>query len=210
MNDPDLIHAAQSGDLEAFNQLVLTYQDKIFNIALRMLGDDDLAADLTQDAFIAAFRNITSFRGGSFSGWLVRIVINLCYDDLRRRKRRPTLPLEAENSDGEEFDSPAWLADPAPTPEQKAEAREFTRAIQAALNALPVDFRAVLVLADIQGLDYTEVAAVLRVPVGTVKSRLARARLRLREHLRGLEKILPSAFVPALVRSTGNILLETA
>ena len=186
MNESDFIRAAQSGDLEAFNQLVLAYQDNIFNTALWMLGDNDLAADLTQDAFIAAFRNITNFRGGFFGGWLTRIVINQCYDELRRQKRHPSLPLEAQTSDGEEIDSPPWLVDPALNPEQKAEARELTHAIEDALNALTTDFRAVLVLADIQGLNYMEVAATLRVPVGTVKSRLARARLRMREHLRGV------------------------
>jgi RNA polymerase sigma-70 factor (ECF subfamily) len=188
MNEPDFIRAAQSGDLEAFNQLVLAYQDNIFNTALWMLGDNDFAADLTQDAFIAAFRNITNFRGGFFGGWLTRIVINKCYDELRRQKQHPSLPLETQTSDGEEIDSPPWLADPALTPEQKVEAYELTLAlaIEDALNALATDFRAVLVLADIQGLNYMEVAATLRVPVGTVKSRLARARLRMREHLRGV------------------------
>jgi RNA polymerase sigma-70 factor (ECF subfamily) len=194
MNEPTLIQDAQHGDLDAFNSLVLLYQDRLFNTALRILGDEDLAADATQEAFISAFRSITSFRGGSFKAWLMRTVTNACYDELRRQKRRPTTPLEPETDDGDEIDSPRWLADPNMTPAEKAEADELEHAIQHCLAALPTEFRTVVVLADIQGMDYSEVAAASRVPLGTVKSRLARARLRLRECLRGFAELLPSAF----------------
>ncbi len=194
MDESALIKAAQQGDLDAFNTLVLTYQDKVFNTALRILGDHDQAADAAQDAFLAAFRNITAFRGGSFRAWLLRTVTNACYDELRRKKRRPAVPLEPETGDGEEMDSPRWLADPSFSPEQQLEADELEHAIQHCLNALPTEFRMVVVLADIQGLDYNEVAVSVRVPLGTIKSRLARARLRLRECLRGFAELLPSAF----------------
>src|SRR3990172_8823643 len=194
MNEQALIQDAQAGNLDAFNALVLHYQDSVFNTALRILGDDDLAADVTQEAFLSAFRSIASFRGGSFKAWLMRTVTNACYDELRRQKRRPTTPLEPETGDGDEVDSARWLADPNMSPEQKAEADELEHAIQHCLEALPTDFSAVVVLADIQGLDYTKVAAASRVPLGTIKSRLARARLRLRECLRGFEELLPSAF----------------
>jgi len=194
MNEPSLITSAQRGDLDAFNTLVLHYQDIVFNTALRILGDEDQAADATQEAFISAFRNITSFRGGSFKSWLMRTVTNACYDELRRKKRRPTTPLEPETDDGEEMDTPRWLADPSLTPEQAAEAAEVEHALQHCLDALPTDFRTVVVLADIQGLDYTEVAASVRVPLGTIKSRLARARLRLRECLQGFAELLPAAY----------------
>ena len=112
MNELALINEAQKGDLDAFNTLILHYQDSVFNTALRILGDDDLAADATQDAFISAFKSINSFRGGSFKAWLMRTVTNACYDELRRQKRRPTTPLEPDTDDGEEMDSPRWLADP--------------------------------------------------------------------------------------------------
>ncbi len=194
MDETALIHDAQHGDLEAFNRLVLAYQDALYNTALRILNDEDLAADATQDAFLNAFRSINAFRGGSFKAWLLRTVTNACYDELRRRGRRPTVPLEPATDDDEEMESPRWLADPSLTPEQQAEADELEHAIQHCLESLPTDFRTVVVLADIQGMDYSEVALVIHKPLGTIKSRLARARLRLRECLQGFWELLPAAF----------------
>ena len=124
----------------------------------------------------------------------MRTVTNASYDELRRQKRRPTTPLEPDTEDGEEMDSPAWLADPGMSPEQEAEADELEHALQHCLNNLPLEFKTVVVMADIQGMDYTEVALAVRVPLGTIKSRLARARLRLRECLQGFEELLPSVF----------------
>jgi len=194
MDEIALVQSAQSGDLDSFNTLILNYQDRVFNTALRILGDEDIAQDAAQEAFISAFRSINTFRGGSFKAWLLRIVTNACYDELRRQKRRPTTPLEPETNDGEEMDSPRWLADPNMTPAEQSEADELEHAIQHCLDTLPTDFRTVVVLADIQGMDYSEVATAARVPLGTIKSRLARARLRLRECLRGFEELLPSSF----------------
>ncbi|MBL8079757.1 MAG: sigma-70 family RNA polymerase sigma factor [Anaerolineales bacterium] len=194
MDEPALIQSAQRGELEAFNTLILHYQDMVFNTAVRILNDEDLAADAAQEAFISAFRSISTFRGGSFKAWLMRTVTNACYDELRRQKRRPTTPLEPDTADGEEMDSPKWLADPNMTPDQLSEADELEHAIQHCLDALPTEFRTAVVLADIQGMDYTEVASASKVPLGTIKSRLARARLRLRECLRGFEELLPSSF----------------
>jgi RNA polymerase sigma-70 factor (ECF subfamily) len=162
MNEQALITDAQGGDLDAFNTLVLHYQDSVFNTALRILGDEDQAADASQEAFISAFKSITSFRGGSFKAWLMRTVTNACYDELRRKKRRPTTPLEPDTEDGDEMDSPRWLADPNMTPSQQAEANEVEHAIH--------------------------------VPLGTIKSRLARARLRLRECLQGFAELLPASY----------------
>jgi RNA polymerase sigma-70 factor (ECF subfamily) len=192
MDEIALISSAQRGDLDAFNTLVLAYQDMLFNTALRILGDDELAADATQDAFLSAFKGLNGYRGGSFKAWLLRTVTNSCYDELRRKKRKPTTPLEPDASDGEEMDSPRWLADPALTPEQSAEAVELEHAIQHCLDHLPMEFRTVVVMADLQGLDYTEVATAVRAPLGTIKSRLARARLRLRECLQGFAELLPA------------------
>jgi RNA polymerase sigma-70 factor (ECF subfamily) len=194
MDESALIIEAQHGSLDAFNSLVLAYQDALFNTALRILNDDDQAADAVQDAFISAFHAINSFRGGSFRAWLMRTVTNACYDELRRKKRRPTTPLEPESADGDEMESPSWLADPSATPEENLDQAELEHAIQHCLENLPMDFRAVVVLADIQGLDYSEVAVAVRKPLGTIKSRLARARLRLRECLQGFRELLPSAF----------------
>ena len=194
MDETALIHSAQNGDLDSFNSLILHYQDSVFHTALRILGDEDLAEDAAQEAFISAFRSISTFRGGSFKAWLMRTVTNACYDELRRQKRRPTTPLEPETSDGEEMDSPKWLADPNMTPAERSEADELEHAVQHCLDALPMEFRTVVVMADIQGMDYSEVATASKVPLGTIKSRLARARLRLRECLRGFEELLPSSY----------------
>lgn len=194
MDEQALIFDAQNGSLDAFNTLILHYQDSVFNTALRILGDNDAAADAAQDAFISAFKSIKSFRGGSFKAWLMRTVTNACYDELRRRKRRPTTPLEPDTDDGEEMDSPRWLADPNMTPDQVAEADELEHAIQHCLDNLPVDFKTVVVMADIQGMDYLEVASAVHVPLGTVKSRLARARLRLQECLQGFAELLPANY----------------
>jgi RNA polymerase sigma-70 factor, ECF subfamily len=194
MDEPTLILAAQKGDLDAFNTLVLAYQDKLYNTALRILNDEDQAADATQEAFLSAFRALNSYRGGSFRAWLQRTVTNACFDELRRKKRRPTTPLEPETEDGEDIESPRWLADPSDSPEEEMEQAELEHAVQHCLDALPTEFRAVVVLADIQGLDYSEVASAVRSPLGTVKSRLARARLRLRECLQAFRELLPAAF----------------
>jgi RNA polymerase sigma-70 factor (ECF subfamily) len=194
MDESALIHAAQHGDLDAFNTLVLAYQDILFNTALRILGDEEQAADAVQEAFLSAFRALNSYRGGSFRAWLLRTVTNACYDELRRKKRRPTTPLEPETADGEEVESPRWLTDPHASPEESLDQAELEHAIQHCLENLPTDFRAVVVLADIQGLDYAEVAAVVKKPLGTIKSRLARARLRLRECLQDFRELLPVAF----------------
>ena len=194
MGEPALILETQQSDLDTFNQLVLANQGSLFNVALRMLGDTELAADATQDAFVSAFRSLNSFRGGSFKAWLMRIVTNTCYNELRRQKRRPTVPLELNNDDGEEIETPRWMADSSMLPEEKFEAAELEHAIQRCLDALPVKFRTVVVLVDVLGMDYSEAASAARVPLGTVKSRLARARQRLRGSLQGYRELLPAAF----------------
>lgn len=194
MDEPALIHDAKNGDLDAFNRLVLAYQDMLYNTAYRVLGDPALAADATQEAFISAFRKLKSYRGGSFKAWLLRIVTNACYDELRKQKRRPTTPLEPLTEKGEEMESPRWLADPSASPEKQVETFELERAIQRCIESLPPDFRVVVVLADIQGLNYKEVAKAIKKPLGTIKSRLARARLRLRECLQKVRELLPAAF----------------
>ena len=159
-----------------------------------MMGELEIAEDATQDAFISAFRNLGSYRGGSFKAWLLRIVTNLCYDELRRRKRHPTTPLEPLDSDEEEIESPQWIADPGEMPEEYTQRRELSWALQNCLESLPLDFRSVVILVDIQGMDYSEAAQVIRKPLGTVKSRLARARLRMRDCLQGVRELLPASY----------------
>lgn len=193
MDENNLILSARNGDLDAFNRLVLAYQDVVYNLAYRVLGDPQLADDATQDTFIAAFNNLRKFRGGSFKAWLLRIVTNTCYDELRRQKRRPATSLEPLDDSGEEIESPHWLMDNGNLPEEQVERDELGKAIQHCLENLPVDFRVVVALVDIQGMDYAEAAAVIGTPLGTVKSRLARARLRLRDCLQGFWELLPAS-----------------
>lgn len=194
MDEASLIQEARRGDLDSFNRLVLAYQDMVYYQAYRVIGEQAAAEDATQDAFISAYKNITSYHGGSFKAWLLRIVTNACYDELRRRKRRPTTPLEPLDVDDEEIESPAWLADSSESPEETLERLDLGEAIQDCLKALPDDFRTVTVLVDVQGMDYQEAAQVIGSPVGTVKSRLARARLRLRDCLQGVRELLPVEF----------------
>jgi RNA polymerase sigma-70 factor (ECF subfamily) len=195
MEEQTLIRAAQRGDLEAFNQLVLQYQDFLFRIALNILHDEDAAADAAQQAFISAFQNLKAFRGGSFRSWLSRIVVNASYDRLRRDARARSLPLEVFNQDDEEMEPAAWLADPGPTPEAQAETSELLEAIQISLQDLPEPYRLALVLVDVEGLSYEEAAATLEVPKGTIKSRLARARNALRTALQRYPDLIPTAYI---------------
>jgi RNA polymerase sigma-70 factor (ECF subfamily) len=194
MDEQALIRDAQDGDLDAFNRLVLNYQDLAFNLALRMLTDEDAAADATQTAFFSAYRNLSSYRGGSFKAWILRMVTNSCYDELRRRHRHPSVSLEPTTEDDEEVESPRWLADDGPSPEESLEQAEIEHAIQHCLENLPDDFRAVVIMVDVQGLDYSEVAIAVGKPLGTIKSRLARARLRLRSCLQKFGELLPTVF----------------
>ncbi len=195
MDEAGLIQDALHGDLDAFNRLVLAYQEMAFNLAYRMLSEEAAAEDATQTAFISAYRNLKQYRGGSFRAWVMRMVTNTCYDELRRRQRRPSIPLEPFNNDeDEEIESPAWLADHHPTPDEEIETRELEAAIQHCIQDLPDEFRAVVILVDVQGMDYNEVAQAVGKPLGTIKSRLARARLRLRDCLSGFAELLPAQF----------------
>ena len=195
MDELALVRAALDGDLDAFNRLVLAYQDMAFNLAYRMLSDEDSAEDVTQTAFISAYTHLKDYRGGSFKAWLMRMVTNACYDELRRRQRRPTVPLTPMDDDEEEeIESPAWLADPSASPEEQVSAGELDRAVQHCLEDLPDNFRSVVVMVDVEGMDYQEVANVIGKPLGTIKSRLARARLKLRDCLQGFWELLPAQF----------------
>lgn len=182
-NEVDLVAAAQKGDLQAFNQIVLFYQDRIFTLASRLLGDADSAEDLVQNAFISAYRNLSSFRNGSFRSWLYRIATNLCYDEIRRRKRHPLFSLEYEDNEEERLFPVFDLPDTRILPEKEYERSELRQAVQRAINKLDPDQRAVVVLVDLQDFDYQEAAQILGIPIGTVRSRLSRARLRLRSLL---------------------------
>ncbi len=195
-----VIARARSGDVEAFNVLVERFQRAAFVVALRMLGDRDLAEDVTQDAVLSAFRHIKQFRGGSFRVWLLRIVTNQCLDYWRAQQRRPSVSLDVllapatEETGGEAARNDAALIDPAWDPTMLAERHELQAFIERALLALPEDQRLAVVLCDVEGLSYDEIAEVTRTNVGTVKSRLARGRARLRDLLLRHPELLPRAY----------------
>ncbi len=182
-NEVGLISDARQGDQDAFNTLVLRYQDRIYNLAARILGDDDLAQDITQNTFLTAYLNLSRFRNGSFRSWLYRIATNACYDEFRRHKRYPVQSLEAENIEESRLSPFSDVTAASVLPEIEHDRRELEQMIQNALDKLDPDQRTVVVLVDQQELDYQEAAQVLGVPIGTIKSRLARARLRLRQLL---------------------------
>lgn len=191
MDEEALIASARKGDVRAFNQLVLLYQSMAYNLASRILNEPDAAADATQEAFVSAFKAMRKFRGGSFKAWILRIVTNACYDYLRSKKRRPAdslddLPVEQDHV--------GYLRDPAEKPDEYVERRELNRLLQAGIQSLPEDQRLILVLSDVQGMSYQEVADVAGVALGTVKSRLSRGRAKLRDYLIEHGELLPPRY----------------
>lgn len=192
-----LIARGQEGDRAAFNALVEKYQSAAYALALRMLGDPDTAADVTQEAFFSAYRALATFHGSSFRAWLLRIVSNGCYDVFRARGRQPVTSLEAmlEHDDTSSSDSrlPTTMVDPSWSPEETALRGETISTIEAALLLLPPEQRLAVVLCDIQGMAYEEVARIMETPLGTVKSRIARARAQLRTLLTRGGELSPPA-----------------
>ncbi|MBN2304748.1 MAG: sigma-70 family RNA polymerase sigma factor [Anaerolineae bacterium] len=193
MDENALIRAAKRGDIESFNQLVLHYQDMAYSVAYRMMGDRDAAADAAQDAFISAFRNLRQFKGERFKSWLMRIVTNACYDELRRRQRRPTASLD-DLTGATPGPDDLSLHSQQENPEHHAQRMELHTAIQDCINALPDDQRVIAVLADVENYDYQEIVTIAGIPLGTVKSRLSRARARLRDCLQAVRELLPAEY----------------
>ena len=184
--DEDLIDQARRGQLDAFNQLVLQHQALAYGVAHRMLGNPDDAADATQEGFIKAYRRLDQYRGGgtSFRAWLMRIVVNTCYDMLRsskRSRRRQSALVVNFDLDFGDDDWSSSLQDPGERPEEYVLRREVAERLQMAIDSLPADQRMVLILSDIEGLPYIEIAGIIGAPIGTVKSRLSRARGRVRD-----------------------------
>ena len=189
-----LINSAQHGDMNAFNELALHYQDLLYRIALRITRDECTAQDALQEAMIHAFRHIKSFRGGNFKSWLARVTVNAGYDELRRGKRHNGIPLELYTSEGDEIESPDWMRDPTSGPEERAEESDLKSAMYSCIKILNPDYRLMVILVDMEGMSYEEAAYVAHVPVGTVKSRLARARMQLRDSLQSYRNLLPAAY----------------
>ena len=189
--ESEVIESARQGNVEAFNQLVLDYQDRVYNASYRMMGDPASADDITQDAFVTAFGKLEQFRGGSFQAWLMRITTNLCYDELRRRKRRSADSLDDDDID---MESDVRLVSHSPGPEGSLQQSELKSAIERCFEALPDDFRIVVVMSDVEDYSYEEISKVARISLGTVKSRISRARARLRDCLRDEGELVPGKY----------------
>lgn len=179
-DDAAILERARAGDADAFNALVRAHERPMYSLAYRLLGNADDAADAIQDAFVNAFRALRQFRGEEVRPWLFRIAVRCCYDQLRRRKRRREDSLEQTSGD-DHWDPPSA---PGEGPESNALRTETARAIQQALMELPIEHRTMVILCDVQGLSYEEAAEAASIELGTVKSRLSRARARLRDMLR--------------------------
>jgi RNA polymerase sigma-70 factor (ECF subfamily) len=191
MDEAALIEQAKKGDVTAFNRLVLHYQQAVYNVAYRIMGEPQSAEDATQEAFISAYKSLGRFRGGNFKAWLMRIAKNACYDELRKRKRRPQSSLD-EMMDVNE--SVAFLRSPDEGPEHQQQQMEVMEAIERCLQDLPDDQRTTAVLCDVEGYDYKEIAEITSVSLGTVKSRISRARAKLRECLQAFGELLPASY----------------
>ena len=179
---------------DAFQTVLNERGPRWYNACLRITRDADLAADAVQEALISAFRRFHTFRGDSLRSWLARVVVNACYDEMRKKRRQHSIPLEQYNADGDEIETSYWLVDGQADPEVKFESSELEGAIQKSLNKLSPIYRLILVLVDIEGMSYEEAAMAARVPVGTVKSRLARARLQMQKSLQAAGELLPSSY----------------
>lgn len=192
MDETRTIQEAQRGSLAAFNQLVMAYQGTAYNVAYRVIGEGEAAADACQDAFLKAYQAIKQYRGGSFKSWLMRIVTNTCYDHLRYKGRRPANSLEdmVENPTSDNVK----LINGTEHPEERVLRGELNDLIQIGISQLPEDQRLVLVLSDVQGFSYQEIAEIIDQPLGTVKSRLSRGRQRLRDFLWQQQELLPSQY----------------
>lgn len=185
--ESDLVERCRAGDQRAFDELVTRFEKRVYNLALRMTGNAEDANDLAQEAFVRVYTALPGFKGeSSFSTWLYRIVTNVCLDELRRRGRQSVVSLDQPVS-GEEGPLARQTADPADGPLDRLERAEVRAAVQHGINQLQPDHRAVLVLRDLQGLSYEEIASALGCSLGTVKSRLNRSRLALRDRLAAAE-----------------------
>lgn len=180
--DEEIIARARKGDLATFHELIERHQGAVFNVVLRTVNDPGIAEDVTQDAFVRAWKSIGQFRGGNVRGWLMRIAVNRAYDSLRSQKRRPSSSLDALDYEP----VPTWSTQTATTehPEAFADRSEVSGILEHLLARLPDDQRTAVLLVDMQGFSYEEAAGIMGVAPGTIKSRMSRARSRLREELR--------------------------
>ena len=194
MTEQELVALAKKGDQDAFSQLVEANQNKIYSLALRMTGSPEDGADLAQEAFLRAWRSLPSFQEeSSFSTWLYKLTSNLCIDFLRKEKRRKAVAITVSLDDDQDESPPVEVPDHRFTPEAEVERRELRAAMSRALKTMSEEHRQILILREVEGLSYTEIAQLLDVEEGTVKSRLARARISLRNILQKDGNFSPSS-----------------
>jgi RNA polymerase sigma-70 factor (ECF subfamily) len=186
MDESELIRRSKQGDLDSFNRLVELYQRQAYNLAWRMVGQIEAAEDATQDAFLSAWKGIQGFRQGNFRAWLLSIVANACKDQLRARRRRPVISTDELE--------PEALPSGGESPEEYVLRRELAVEIQRGLATLPPDQRMAVILRDLQGLSYEEIAQATASSLGTVRSRLSRGRAHLRDYLLRRGELLGSQF----------------
>lgn len=184
-----MVAQAQHGDLDAFNQLVQRYERQIYNVSFRMLGNSQLAEDITQETLLKAYRGMAGFRGENLRAWLFRIASNACNDLLRSRRNRQDLSLELLTEESGDI----WTSSD-PSPEREALRGELGREIQRGLLTLPREQRVALILVDVEGMGYEEAAQSIGIPPGTLRSRLSRARAKLRNYLLQKRELLPPSF----------------
>ena len=184
----------RSGAWHCYNCVIVDHQTRAQNLAYRMLGDSGVAEDAVQEAFVSAYRAFGTFRGENLTSWLMRIVSNACKDILRSRRARPAVSMDAPLPNADPDRPPLELPSGEESPEDYAVREELNRAIQSALLSLPEERRLTAILIDIQGYSYEDAARITNVNVGTVKSRLARARAGIRDRLRQNPELLPARF----------------
>jgi RNA polymerase sigma-70 factor (ECF subfamily) len=196
-DEQQAIIRALAGEIDAFNQLVVKYQRLAYSVAYRMLQNEDSAADAVQDSFVKAYRALGGFKGGLFKSWLLRIVVNTCYDLLRVQQRYVSEPIEDDPSgNSEETRVARQLVDSHESPDEYVERMELSSYIEIGIRSLPPDQRLVMVLCDVHGYSYEEIAEITGYPMGTVKSRISRARTKLRDYLLQHSELLPASFRP--------------
>ena len=196
-DEQNAIARSLAGDVDAFNQLVVKYRRLAYSVAYRMLQNEESAGDAVQDSFLKAYRALGGFKGGLFKSWLLRIVVNTCYDVLRVQQRYISEPIDDDpHSENEDGHVARQLVDSNESPDEYVERMELSSHIELGIRNLPPDQRLVLVLCDIHGYSYEEIAEITGYPMGTVKSRISRARTKLRDYLLEHPELLPTSFRP--------------
>jgi RNA polymerase sigma-70 factor (ECF subfamily) len=203
-NEKYLLGLSKKGDIEAFEMLMEKYQKKVFNIALRLLGNHDDASEVTQEVFIRIYKSIGSFKGESqISTWIYRIATNVCLDELRKRKRKWVMSLDEEYHK-ENGDYIIQVEDNKPTPDVIMEQKTIKNAVNNAIDKLSEKYKLIIILRDLQGFSYEEISDMIKTPVGTVKSRINRARLQLKELLLKEKELFSDNFVKNIERRAGD------